>query len=99
MGNCFCREKTARIQRTPQAVGYGLRAWAHDAGLDEGSEFLAHWFGLGDLKGQLPRPSTWNYFSRDGKVYKDPAQVSGTAHGAEEAEKKVKAAFAIRAFA
>jgi hypothetical protein len=97
--NCFAREVTKPQRKQPQAVGYELRAWAHDAGLADDSQFLSHWFGVGQAQGQLPRPSPWNVFSRDSKVYADPAQVSDTAEGATEHLANCKAAYGLRSFA
>jgi hypothetical protein len=60
-------DQTNKIVQPENKTGFGLRAFAMDAGLSEDSKFLSHWFGLTDcsatLKDQLPRPSAWNYFT------------------------------------
>ena len=53
--NCFAREAPQPIEEN-KTSGYDLRAWAFDAGLPEESQFLSHWFCVGEVDGQLPRP-------------------------------------------
>jgi hypothetical protein len=63
--NKFVEESKPAVEA--ETNGLALRAWAHDAGLAEDSQFLSHWFGLSNAEKkvteeQLPRPSPWNYF-------------------------------------
>merc|ERR1711871_1461606 len=74
--NMFVKDETVEVAEKSQS-GFELHAFAHDAGLADDSKFLSHWFGLGHVEGQIPRPSAWNHFSRDSTQYADPAQVSG----------------------
>merc|ERR1712159_247783 len=76
MGKILTRRETelrafaedAGLPERSTKSGYELRAFAHDAGLAEDSKFLSHWFGLTDssstMEDKLPRPSPWNYFTR-----------------------------------
>ena len=46
--NKFVEESKPAVKA--ETNGFALRAWTHDAGLAEDSQFLSHWFGLSNAE-------------------------------------------------